>query len=122
MVHLINNAVPGDIVGAAGTLAAGAEYTIFLDLSNLTSGGSAQSPGDLHTTGQFSLTFELAANILFACAGADLNDDGVVDTADLGILIGQFGTAGPAADINGDGVVDTADLGLLIGAFGAVCL
>ncbi len=49
----------------------------------------------------------------------DLNGDGTVDTADLGILIGQFGTAGPGADINGDGMVDTADLGILIGNFGA---
>jgi hypothetical protein len=49
---------------------------------------------------------------------ADLNADGVVDTADLGALIGQFATPGPGADINGDLVVDTADLGILIGAFG----
>jgi len=49
---------------------------------------------------------------------ADLNGDGAIDTADLGLLIGQFGTAGPAADLNGDGIVDTADLGILIGAFG----
>lgn len=55
-----------------------------------------------------------------ACTG-DLNDDGVVDTADLGILLGQFGTAGPGADLNGDGVVDTADLGILLGVFGAGC-
>ena len=54
------------------------------------------------------------------CPG-DLNLDGVIDTADLGILIGQFGTAGPGADINGDGVVNTADLGILIGAFSTAC-
>ena len=51
----------------------------------------------------------------------DLNDDSVVDTADLGILIAQFGTSGPAADLNDDGVVDTADLGILIAAFGQPC-
>ena len=49
---------------------------------------------------------------------ADLNEDGVVDTADLGILIGAFGLPVEQADINGDGIVDTADLGLLIAAFG----
>ncbi|MCB9838724.1 MAG: hypothetical protein H6813_05245 [Phycisphaeraceae bacterium] len=48
----------------------------------------------------------------------DLNNDGIVDTADLGILLGSFGSNNPAADVNGDGVVDTADLGILIGAFG----
>ena len=49
---------------------------------------------------------------------ADLNADGVVDTADLGTLIAQFGTPGSGADINNDGTVDTADLGILIAAFG----
>jgi len=52
---------------------------------------------------------------------ADLNGDGTIDTADLGILIGQFGTAGPEADLNEDGTVDTADLGILIGVFGVPC-
>jgi len=51
---------------------------------------------------------------------ADLNGDFTVDTADLGILIGQFGGPG-SADINDDGVVDTADLGSLISAFGTSC-
>jgi hypothetical protein len=49
----------------------------------------------------------------------DINGDGVVDTADLGILIGVFGTNTPGADINGDMIVDTADLGILIGNFGS---
>ncbi len=52
----------------------------------------------------------------------DINGDGVVDTADLGLLIGAFGTSDPVSDINGDGVVDTADLGQLIAAFGADCI
>ncbi len=52
----------------------------------------------------------------------DLNLDGVVDTADLGLLIGAFGSGDPVADINSDLVVDTADLGLLIGNFGASIL
>ncbi len=55
-----------------------------------------------------------------SCVG-DLNSDLIIDTADLGTLISQFGTAGPEADINGDGVVDTADLGTLIGQFGGNC-
>lgn len=49
----------------------------------------------------------------------DFNGDGVVDTADLGVVISNFGTPGPAGDINLDGVVDTADLGALIAVFGA---
>jgi hypothetical protein len=58
---------------------------------------------------------------LAACI-ADINRDGKVDTADLGMLVGQFGAQCPCtADLNGDGVVDTADLGILIGAFGQFC-
>lgn len=54
---------------------------------------------------------------------ADLNHDGVVDTADLGILVGNYGSSGlcPPGDINGDGVVDTADLGILISQFDETC-
>jgi len=50
---------------------------------------------------------------------ADLNADGVVDGADLGLLLGAWGPAGGQVDLNGDGVVDGADLGLLLGAWGA---
>ena len=50
---------------------------------------------------------------------ADLNGDGVVDTADLGILIALFGRDDAIADLNDDGIVDTADLGIMIGRFGA---
>lgn len=46
----------------------------------------------------------------------DLNGDGIVDGADLGLLLGAWDTIGPG-DLNGDGVVDGADLGLLLGAF-----
>jgi len=53
-----------------------------------------------------------------ATPSADINGDGIVDTADLGILLGVFGTTDPTADLNNDGVVDTADLGVLLGQFG----
>lgn len=43
----------------------------------------------------------------------DLNGDGVVDGADLGTLLAQFGGEGNA-DLNCDGVVDGADLGTLL--------
>lgn len=48
----------------------------------------------------------------------DLNGDGYVDTADLGILISAFGSSDAIADLNGDGIVDTADLGILLANFG----
>jgi len=45
---------------------------------------------------------------------ADLNGDGVVDGADLGILLTAWGTSDCVADLSGDGVVDGADLGILL--------
>ena len=52
------------------------------------------------------------------CEQADVNEDGVVDGADLTILLGAWGTSNPAADLNGDGIVDGADLTILLGAWG----
>lgn len=48
---------------------------------------------------------------------ADLDGDGDVDGADLGLLLGAWGSAGPVGDLNGDGIVDGADLGALLGAW-----
>ncbi len=50
------------------------------------------------------------------CTG-DLNDDGVVDGADLGLLLNNWNGAG-CGDLNNDGVVDGADLGLLLTSWG----
>ncbi|MGA1630626.1 MAG: GC-type dockerin domain-anchored protein [Phycisphaerales bacterium] len=44
----------------------------------------------------------------------DLNNDGVVNGADLSILLSAWGTADPVADINGDGIVNGADLSTLL--------
>jgi len=46
---------------------------------------------------------------------ADLNGDGVVDGADLGILLNSWGPCvGCPADLDGNGVVDGADVGILL--------
>jgi hypothetical protein len=47
----------------------------------------------------------------------DLNNDGVVDGADLGLLLAAWDTSDAAADLNDDGVVEGADLGILLGAW-----
>lgn len=51
---------------------------------------------------------------------SDLNGDRIVDGADLGALLGAWGTCSGScpADLNGDGQVDGADLGVLLGAWG----
>ncbi|MCA9285985.1 MAG: PQQ-dependent sugar dehydrogenase [Phycisphaerales bacterium] len=50
---------------------------------------------------------------------ADLDGDGLVNGADLGLLLGAWGKCLPpcAADLNGDGTVDGADLGELLAAW-----
>ncbi len=50
----------------------------------------------------------------------DLNSDGEVDGADLGILLNAWGAPGCDGDLNGDGTVDGADLGILLNAWGPV--
>jgi hypothetical protein len=54
-----------------------------------------------------------------ACA-ADLNGNGTVDGADLGIMLGAWGPCGGAcvADLNGDGEVGGSDLGSLLAGWG----
>ncbi|HMQ15063.1 MAG TPA: hypothetical protein PKC49_03740, partial [Phycisphaerae bacterium] len=54
----------------------------------------------------------------------DLDGDGHVNQADLGILLASFGKCegdagyNPVADIDGDGCVGQGDLGVLLANFG----
>ena len=48
---------------------------------------------------------------------ADLNNDGVINVVDLGLLRSVFFTNDPNADLNGDGVVNVVDLGILRAQF-----
>lgn len=56
---------------------------------------------------------------------ADFNNDRQVNTADLAIFLGQFGSpaspAGSGADLVPDGIVNTADLAAFLGRFGLPC-
>ena len=44
----------------------------------------------------------------------DLNGDGLVDGADVGLFLAVWGTSDPAADLNGNGTVGGDDLGILL--------
>jgi len=57
------------------------------------------------------------------CPG-DANGDSQVNSADLSVLLGQFGAVvapDSGADYNGDGVVNSADLSVLLSNFGNAC-
>jgi hypothetical protein len=64
---------------------------------------------------------DLGGNAVCDCAG-DLTFDGVVNGADLGILLSAWGACGGscASDLNRDGVVNGADLGAMLSEWG-VC-
>jgi hypothetical protein len=71
--------------------------------------------------GDRGAVYVLFLNSVF-CPDPDCN--GVIDTADLVFLLGEWGEGGGGgpADFNGDGVVDTADLVDLLGAWGECSL
>lgn len=60
-----------------------------------------------------------AVSLVAAPAGlpGDLDGNGVVNGADLGLLLASWGATGPdiPADLNGSGVVDGADLAVVLG-------
>jgi hypothetical protein len=49
---------------------------------------------------------------------ADINGDGLVNGADLGLILAGWGEPGPT-DLNDDGTTNGADLGLLLAAWTA---
>jgi len=75
-------------------------------------GGFDQSAG----LGTLTISCGFGAACPVRCP-ADLNGDGVVGGADLGILLSEWGGPG-TADLDGDGVVDGADLGVLLAEWG----
>ncbi|TVQ33057.1 MAG: hypothetical protein EA376_03090 [Phycisphaeraceae bacterium] len=113
----------GSLVGAAGgtldiqTLAFDADGALFGAGQNLYSINAA--------TGQFTLVSNIGHDIRgFAsiddaptCA-ADLTGDGQVGSADLAILLGDWGAMGSDADLDGDGMVGSGDLAALLGSWG----
>jgi|GEM_PF-1328442 len=84
----------------------------------LSSCQSATSDGRLLTIGQ--VTKDRGAQLLSVHTyfAQDLNNDGVLTNADLGLLLGAWGPCNSScqADFNGDEVVNGTDLGLFFGA------
>jgi nitrate/TMAO reductase-like tetraheme cytochrome c subunit len=94
------------------------EYIEFLRDANVTD-AKGQAAYDLWVgTGKSApVAMDTATVALVPAVVGDLDGNGVVNGADLAILLGAWGTAGPG-DLNGDGVVNAADLALLLGNWG----
>jgi hypothetical protein len=94
------------------------EYAEFLRDANVTD-QSGQLLYDLWAKFGKSAPVDMdTANIPLAPANpADLNGDGIVNGADLGMILGNWGQPG-GTDLNHDGTTNGADLGFLLGHWG----
>lgn len=72
--------------------------------------------GDIAATMMVDGVFRAVVLAVEAPVLGDLDGNGVVDGADLGLLLGAWDSSGPG-DLDGSGSVDGADLGLLLGAW-----
>ncbi|MGP1347806.1 MAG: hypothetical protein ACTS3F_14205 [Phycisphaerales bacterium] len=86
-------------------------------LINLNLPGTPKEPGIEVNFDAISLTVEPIPTK--QCPG-DLNDDLIVDSDDLSLLLGAFGTTGDG-DLDDDGDTDSDDLAILLSAFGIPC-
>lgn len=99
------------IDGGGAMHVAGGVYSL-----SFTIGQPDAAPRRVHGVHSLAPGFWGAACDLQWCIG-DLNLDGVVDGQDLGVLLTDWGSAGPA-DLDGSGVIDGPDLGLLLSSWG----
>jgi hypothetical protein len=114
-------AIPAEATQAVVTLnyqTSSREYMEFLRDTNTTD-TTGQTAFDLWTMFGKSAPVDMdtAALTLVAANPADLNGDGFVNGADLGIMLGSWGQPGPT-DLNHDGTTDGPDLGMLLGSWG----
>ncbi len=65
-------------------------------------------------SGQSALAFD-------GCRAADVKPDGVVDQADVDLLISLMGLPSPREDLDGSEIVDDADLAIASGFLNVIC-
>ncbi|MFO0872547.1 MAG: hypothetical protein U0575_01060 [Phycisphaerales bacterium] len=88
--------------------------TSFVVNAGDTFGFGARTGDGLESSGTLKVSAFQFSGVMGPPALGDLDGDGFVNGADLGLLIGAWGQPDGAADLDGNGVVDAADLGLLL--------
>ena len=78
------------------------------------------APAVLSGLGQANWDFYNDALAIPCRAACDIDCDGNVNGADLGLMLAEWGPGYGPADLNGDGAVDGADLGALLSRWGPV--
>ena len=73
--------------------------------------------GDFSEPDSDNCIYADCANCYSECP-ADLNQDDVVDGADIAYVLGYWGTTDKRGDVNQDGMVDSSDIGILFSAWG----
>jgi WD40 repeat protein len=109
----------GTVVGSSGFLTATDTYTKLVIFNAQESDEGAYSVVFSNSCGAVA-SETVSFRFKVDCVG-DLNGDGMVGGADLGVVLGAWGAVAgaSAADLNQDGFVSGLDLGLLLGAWGA---
>jgi hypothetical protein len=101
--------------------------TVILESSRVC-GNLAPSGGQIHLNFGGTVVEDLRSCVSSACASCpatpectgDINWDGAVTGADLGLMLSSWGSCpGCAEDLNFDGTVNGLDLGMLLGTWGS---
>ncbi|MCS6919309.1 MAG: Ig-like domain repeat protein [Fimbriimonadales bacterium] len=79
------------------------------------------TPNGVWLCAQTNATLSNIVTLNFTLNAGDLNQDGVIDDADLLQVLFAFGSSDPQADVNRDGIVDDADLLVVLFNFGQSC-
>ncbi|MGP1346740.1 MAG: M12 family metallo-peptidase [Phycisphaerales bacterium] len=105
-----NAGCPQDPLAASVTFPVGPGFAFYIEVG---------SPDGSTGNGVLNLTFEPVAT---PCQG-DANADGMIDSEDLSIVLGEFGQSGAGlqGDLDGNAQVNSEDLAILLGAFGQSC-
>ncbi|HIN84454.1 MAG TPA: hypothetical protein EYM90_06105 [Phycisphaerales bacterium] len=89
-----------------------ATYTSFLPITV----SDEDLVGELTNISMLTVRIEMTTPTV-AC-NADFNNNGIVDVADILVLIADWGSTDPAHDLDSDGIVNVADLLIMIAAWG----